>query len=325
MRGLLLPGDAWIDSQCAIQLRFLFRITPDGSVTKSDLEERDNVTRVELNCPLEVTNGLLPAPLKPLDGSHHLEYAVDHLASSGVQLPVQPERRRNRGKQHKEQLARGVFHLHPDEAESGLNSCFLQCQPPGSMVAKQVKMVVSRGELAIRLEKRWIACHSLIQQIDCLQPIRFRRATERRRQKEIVGTRVKIERDEVGGWLALNGQFLSSCDFGVQSFGDSLRNLALDGEQIIQITVVLLGPNVRVGARVDQLRIQVNPITAPACASFQHVRYAKRIADLAHISFTAIFHHAGPADHFEIGDLRQLGQNVVLHTIGEDGVFFLVV
>ncbi len=80
-----------------------------------------------------------------------------------------------------------------------------------------------------------------------------------------------------------------------------------------------------VGARVDQLRIQVNPITAPARASLQHVRHAKCIPNLAHIAFAAVLHHAGSADDFEIGDLRQLGQNVVLHTIGEDGVFFLVV
>src|SRR5437660_8705408 len=54
------------------------------------------------------------------------------------------------------------------------------------------------------------------------------------------------------------------------------------------------------------------------------MRYPKRIANLAHISFTAIFHHACPADDFEIGDLRQLGQDVVLHAIGERRVFFLV-
>ena len=192
------------------------------------------------------------------------------------------------------------------------------------MVAKPVKVAVHAGEEAIRLEKRWIACHRLVQQIDCLKPS-ARVATERRRQKEILGARVKIERDEVGGWLALYGPFLRSRDLGVQSFGDSLRDLALDREQVIQIAIILLRPDVCVRARINQLRIQVNPITAPARASLQHVRHAKRIADLAHISFATIFHHAGPTDHLEIGDLRQLGQNVVLHAIREDGVFFLIV
>src|SRR5262249_5755039 len=65
---------AWVDSQCAIQLRFLFGITPDGFVTKSGLEKRVDVARVELNCPFEVSNGLFPASLHPLDGSHHREY-----------------------------------------------------------------------------------------------------------------------------------------------------------------------------------------------------------------------------------------------------------
>src|SRR6266567_9504234 len=128
--------------------------------------------------------------------------------------------------------------------------------------AKEVKLAMSRGEPAIRLEKRRIARHSLVQQNDCLQPSRSRVATERRCQKEIVAARVKIERGEVDGWLVLNGQFLSRCDFGVQPFGDSLRDLALDSEQLVQIAIVLLGPDVGVGARIDQLRIQVNPITA---------------------------------------------------------------
>ncbi len=69
----------------------------------------------------------------------------------------------------------------------------------------------------------------------------------------------------------------------------------------------------------------MNPITAPACASLQHVRHAKRVADLAHISFAAIFHHAVPADDLEIADFRQLGENVVLDTIGKGGVFFLAI
>src|ERR1700756_2490456 len=102
------------------------------------------------------------------------------------------------------------------------------------MVAKPVKIAVHVGEKAVRLEKRWIACHRLIQQIDCLQPSRLPFATERRCKKEILRACVKIECDKVGGWLALNGQFLSSRDFGVQSFCDFFCNLALDGEQIVQ-------------------------------------------------------------------------------------------
>src|SRR2546421_12023006 len=116
------------------------------------------------------------------------------------------------------------------------------------MVAKPVEVAVQVGEEAVRLEKRGIARHNLVQQIDCLQQIRSPFATERRRQKEILATRVKIERDEVGGWLPLNGQFLSSRDLGVQSFCDSFRDLALDRKQLVQIAIVLLSPDVGIGA-----------------------------------------------------------------------------
>jgi len=56
-----------------------------------------------------------------------------------------------------------------------------------------------------------------------------------------------------------------------------------------------------------------------------YFQYGHRsIADLAHISFAAVIHHARSADHFEIGDLRQLGQDVVLHAVGKERVLFVV-
>ena len=50
------------------------------------------------------------------------------------------------------------------------------------------------------------------------------------------------------------------------------------------------------------------------------MRYTQFITDLRACSFAAIFHDARPADDFQIGDLRQLGQNVVLDAIGKGGV-----
>ena len=50
-----------------------------------------------------------------------------------------------------------------------LNGCFCQGQPRRSMVVgKEVNLVMTQSERAIGLEKRWIARHSLVQQIDCL-------------------------------------------------------------------------------------------------------------------------------------------------------------
>src|SRR5205814_6915078 len=104
-----------------------------------------------------------------------------------------------------------------------------------------------------------------------------------------------------------------------------LRDLGLDGEQIIDIAVVFLGPKVGVRARVNQLCIQMKIRASPPDTPLQNMRYPQIISNLTEISFAAIFHHAVAADYFEIADLRHFGQNVVLHTIGKGGLFFLLV
>ena len=63
--------------------------------------------------------------------------------------------------------------------------------------AKEVKQVMSVGELAVRLEKRWVTRDGLVQQISCLQQFRSR-GTTKACQKKIFGLRVKIEGGDVG-------------------------------------------------------------------------------------------------------------------------------
>src|SRR6184192_2127252 len=106
--------------------------------------------------------------------------------------------------------------------------------------------------------------------------------------------------------------------------GNFLRDLTLDCKQPIQIAVVFLSPDVSVGARVDQLRVHVKNRAGSADAAFQDMRYSQIISNLTEISFAAIFHHAGPADDFQVADLRQLGQDVILHTISKRAVFLLL-
>src|SRR5437762_2891842 len=106
--------------------------------------------------------------------------------------------------------------------------------------------------------------------------------------------------------------------------GNFLRDLALHREQIIQIAVVFLGPDVRVAARVDQLRVHVKNRARSADAAFQDMRYTQIISNLTEISFAAIFHHTRSADDFQVADLRQLGQDVILHTISKRAIFLLL-
>jgi hypothetical protein len=93
----------------------------------------------------------------------------------------------------------------------------------------------------------------------------------------------------------------------VQLLGNFLRDLAWNRERLLQVSFISVRPDSHVGAGVHQLRVDMHfPARMPR-GSFEHVRNAQRASNLTYIPFTAISHHAGSADHFEIGDLRQLG------------------
>src|SRR5437667_7721657 len=136
--------------------------------------------------------------------------------------------------------------------------------------ATMVKLVMSPGELTIRIEKRWIARHSLVQQIDYPQEIRHP-AAKCCPRKNVIGERVEIESHEIAGRPALNGRFLSGRNFGVKLLSDFLRNLALDRKQVVQIAIVLFRPDVSVRARVDQLRVHMKPGADSPDAALQHM------------------------------------------------------
>src|SRR5262249_52947667 len=68
------PEIVWLDSQYAIELRFLFSITSEDCVAVSDLIEIADVAWVQLNYPLEISYGLFPASLTPLNVTGQLEH-----------------------------------------------------------------------------------------------------------------------------------------------------------------------------------------------------------------------------------------------------------
>src|ERR1043166_5358955 len=160
--------------------------------------------------------------------------------------------------------------------------------------AREVTLVMSPSELRIRNEKRGIARHSLVQQIDGLPEIHRTVAA----RKHMTGARIEIESDEIAGRPPLNRQSLSGRYFGAKPLSYLLRSLALDRKQVVQIAIVLLGPDVRVRAGVDQLHIHVKPGADSPDAALQHMGDSQLITDLTHILLAAIAHHAGSADHF---------------------------
>src|SRR5215467_5822318 len=95
------------------------------------------------------------------------------------------------------------------QTKRGFDSCLRQCYALRRTVeTKVVKLVMNRRKLAIRLEKRWVMRHRLVQQVCGPQQIGFLTTGKTPSQKEVLRTTVEIERGEIGCYWTLDGQFL---------------------------------------------------------------------------------------------------------------------
>ena len=80
-----------------------------------------------------------------------------------------------------------------------------------------------------------------------------------------------------------------------------------------------------VSAGVDQLCVDAKTIPGALDRTFHDVSDTELLADLAHVAFGPglVLPHAGVADHLQIRDLGEIGQDLVLNAIGEVGVLFV--
>ena len=60
----------------------------------------------------------------------------------------------------------------------------------------------------------------------------------------------------------------------MKALSDLLRDLALDHKHVFQITIVFFRPDMRIGARIDQLGVYVKPGPSLTHAAFKDVGYA---------------------------------------------------
>ena len=69
------------------------------------------------------------------------------------------------------------------------------------------------------------------------------------------------------------------------------RDLALNCEHIRCLAVVVLSPQMRVGAGVDQLRVDANFISKPPDASLQEIRHVQFVRNFSQISLVIPIGH----------------------------------
>ena len=76
---------------------------------------------------------------------------------------------------------------------------------------------------------------------------------------------------------------------------------------------------------IDELHVNPHAIAFPAHTSFQNGADVEGFADLARIMrLPAIRHDRGARDHFQVADLGQVRQEIVLDAVSEIGVLRVV-
>ena len=92
---------------------------------------------------------------------------------------------------------------------------------------------------------------------------------------------VQLVRGQISRWFLLHRRFFTRRNRGLKLRDYFSSHLAFDCEHVRNITVVPLGPNLAVGTRIDQLRVDANPPPRALDGTFQHVRDAQHLRNLA--------------------------------------------
>ena len=103
------------------------------------------------------------------------------------------------------------------------------------------------------------------------------------------------ERQVVGGEafrpLAAGKRDLGHVDRGADGAGDPLGDVILEVEEVVDDAVVAVGPEMRAGNGVDELRRDADAVAGLAHAPFEHVAHAEGAGDLADVD------RRGPCRH----------------------------
>ena len=95
------------------------------------------------------------------------------------------------------------------------------------------------------------------------------------------GASVEIVGNKIAGGPFFNGSLFAGQKFRLQLVGNRFGNFTLDRENISQIAVIGLRPEMRVITRVDQLRVHPHAIGHALHAAFHQMGNAKLLSNLA--------------------------------------------
>ncbi len=109
-----------------------------------------------------------------------------------------------------------------------------------------------------------------------------------------------------------------TCQLDFKFFDDLRRDFVLNGENIDEIAIVGLRPQVPVRSAFNQLRCNPDPVAGLANRSLEHIANIQGISDLGNVYFlTAIRKRRRPRDHAQLFYLGEQVQELLGDTVRE--------
>jgi hypothetical protein len=123
---------------------------------------------------------------------------------------------------------------------------------------------------------------------------------------------------DVLGAAALDVLLFDAAELDRQRLDDLVHDLVLCGEDVVQLAVEAVGPQMAAALGVDQLGGDAHAVAGLADRAFQHEAHAELAADLLHLHRPALVGEGGIArDHEQRLDLGEIGDQVLGDAVAE--------
>ena len=100
----------------------------------------------------------------------------------------------------------------------------------------------------------------------------------------------------------------------------------LNLKYVRQIPFVVFRPKMGVGSGIDQLSTHADTIAGSLNRAFQNMRHTQSLSDFAKVGLNTVFvlHHRRATDDFEISNLGQIRQDLILNAISEVSILLVI-
>ena len=143
--------------------------------------------------------------------------------------------------------------------------------------------------------------------------------------EEIACAQVVFVSLEIGRVMDPEARLFPRRKIRAQGNRDSLGQFALQAEEIKQFAIEGIRPDVRIRARIDQLDVDAHAISRAPHRAFQNVSHSEGQADLAQVARARfVLANRSPADDFQVGDLGQVREDIILDAIREILILLIV-